>query len=186
MGTAIRRRTVFAATILAMLVISTGFVVATVLTGITVTQTGQNAGSITGPTSTIFATTAPVTLTITLVQATAPACGASATWSGSTSTSANVYISGTATCTTNPSDWFEELTWTHVPSPGVGQSDMFYITTTFTGGSGLNSASFTVSDNTVADGPFTGTLNVYLDAGPSTGGALPNAYTGIDIAVSGT
>jgi hypothetical protein len=185
MGKGIRRKTVFAATILAMLVMSTGFVVASVLTGLTVTQTGQNAGSITGPTSTIFATNSPVTLTITLVQATAPSCGASATWM-SGSTLANVYISGTATCTTNPNDWFEELNWTHVPSPGVGQSDTFYITTTFVGGSGLNSATFTVSDITVADHSFAGILNVYLDAGPSSGGALPNAYTGIDIAVSGT
>jgi hypothetical protein len=187
MGKAIRRRAVYAGTILAILIMATGFVVATVLSGITITQTGQNAGSITGPTNTIFATTSPVTLTVTLVQATAPAssCGADATWLSS-ATTANVYISGTAACTTNPGDWFEELTWSNVPSTGDGQYDMFYITTTFAGGSGSNSATFTVSDVASIDAPFTGTLHVYLDAGPSSGGALPNAYTGIDIAVSGT
>jgi hypothetical protein len=156
------------------------------LTGITVTQTGQNAGSISGPTSTIFATTnAGVALTITLVQSTAPSCGTSALWSTSTPT-ANVYITGTAACTTNSNDWFEELTWTGVGSTGFGQSDTFFIATTYTGGTGSSAATFGVADHTSPDAGFTGTLNVYLDAGTSAAGGLPNAYTAVDIAVSGT
>jgi hypothetical protein len=185
MGRTLSRRTVYAATILTILVMSGGFVLATVLSGITITQTGQNAGSITAPTNSIFATTGPVTLQITLVQATAVGCGASATWV-STATTATVYMSGTAPCTSTANDWFEELTWQHVPSTGVGQSDTFFITSTYTGGAGSTAVSFTISDTTVADPAFSGTLNVFLDAGTSAGGALPNAYTGVDIAVSGT
>jgi hypothetical protein len=190
MSKAIKRRTVYAATILAMLVMSGGFVLASVLTGITVVQTGQNAGSITAPTNTIFAAP-PATLTITLIQATAPGCaanGSTTLWTSGAPT-ANVYVSGTAGCSLNTNDWFEELTWTGVHSPGFvgasGSSDTFFIDTTFTGSPGSYSATFIIADHLASDPAFTGTLNVFLDAGQSANGGLPNAYLGVSIAVSG-
>ena len=191
MGKALKRRTVFAATVVAMLVMATGFVVATVLTGIIVTQTGQNAGSISGPTTTIFAAP-PDGLSITLVQSTAGSCaanGSTTLWTAAGHV-ANVYASGTAGCSLNTNDWFEELTWTGVHSPGfvapTGSADTIFIDTTFTGGTGSYSTTFTIADELSADPAFAnGVLNVYLDAGQSANGGLPNAYLGVAIAVSG-
>jgi hypothetical protein len=190
MAKPISRRAVFAGTVVALLLMSGGYVIATTLSGISPTQTSQNAGSITAPTSTIFASDAVTSINLELVQQSTNLCGLGTTWSSSNS-NASVYMVGTAPCynsSTSAGDnpqWFEELTWSGVSVPGVGQTDQFFITTAVAGPA-YAYASFQILDNTAADGLFTGQLHVYLAAGPATAGGLPNAYTGISIAVSGT
>lgn len=187
MSKKIARRAVIAGTVVALLLVTGGFVAAATLGGITASQTGQNAGTITLPPDSIFETTLTTTVNIQLVQTTTTACGASATW-GDTANTANVYVDGTATCFNSGTteQWFEELSWSGVPVPGGGiQSDTFYITTT-PDGSTYTYAEFTVSDPTTTDTGFTGALNVYLAAGTAIDGALPNEYNSISIVVSGT
>ncbi|HTZ61108.1 MAG TPA: hypothetical protein VMC82_00440 [Thermoplasmata archaeon] len=153
------------------------------LSGITVAPTNQNAGSVSVPGDTIFASDKVTSLTLTLVESTGVSCGTGTTWSAATS-NVSVYEPGTAACTTNPNDFFEEITWMGVPSTGLGQLDTFYITTT--GGASPGVAAFSISDTTPMDPAFSGQLNVFLDAGPSGSGNLPIAYTNIVITVSGT
>lgn len=190
MSRAITRRAVLAGTIVALLAVTGGFVAAATLGGISPTQTGQNAGSISGPTSTIFATTSTTTLNVQLVETTTTDCSvsvAAATWSYD-APSASLYMPGTMPCFESASagQWFEELTWSGVPVPvGGTQSDSFFITTT-PAGADFGYANFTLHDNVPGDIAFTGQLNVYLAAGSAVNGGLPTAYTGIFIAVSGT
>ena len=190
MSKAITRRTVLAGTIVALLLVTGGFVAAATLGGITTTQTGQNDGSITVTSNTIFATTTSTTVNLQLVEATTTACSVSpyaATWN-SGATSASVYMAGTAPCapSTLTAQWFEELSWNGVVVPAGGtQSDSFFIQTT-PAGSDFGYANFTISDNVHDDITFTGQLNVYLAAGSAVNGALPVAFNDISIAVSGT
>lgn len=187
MSSRFTRRSVLAATIVAILALSAGFVVATQLGGLTVHSSGQNAGGVTLPTNTIFAA-GPSTLNITLVQRDATTCGTTAaTWMKSES-NASVFEPGTAACATDELDWFEDLNWTQVVCPGAGQLDTFYITVSYANGATTEYqvVDFSLADITSGDPTFTGSLNVFLDAGPTAQGALPNAYTAISIAVSGT
>ncbi len=187
MSKQLTRRSVLAATIVVILGLTAGFVVANQLGGLVAHSSGQNAGTITGPTDTIFAA-GPSTLNITLVQRTASDCGQPVQQWSHNAANLSVFYSGTGTCTNGTLNWFEDLNWTDVPCPGAGQLDSFYITVTY-----LNVATpeyevaeFSLADVTANDPAFPGALNVFLDAGPTAAGALPNAYTSISIAVSGT
>ena len=185
MSKTITRRGVLAGTVVAILVIAGGYVAAATLEGITTTQVGQNGGTFTGPTTTIFATNSGTTVTIQLVQATSSDdCDpAAVTWTSGTPT-ANVYVSGTVACTPSALQWFEELTWNGVAVPaGAAQSDTIFIEVY--DGTSYAYPQFTISDTGNVD-MFTGTLNVYLAAGLVTGVTLPDAYSSISIAVSGT
>ena len=190
MSKTISRRAVTAATVVTILLMAGGYVVATDLSGIFPTQTSQNAGTISGPTDTIFASDVVTSINIELVQQSTDLCGVSTTWNEADS-NASVFMVGTAECynsslypAENP-QWFEEITWTGVNVPGVGQSDQFFITTAVAGPA-YAYASFHISDTTTSDPTFTGELHVFLAAGPAADLALPNAYTGISIAVTGT
>ncbi len=187
MSKIIARRAVVAGTVVALLLVTGGFVAAATLGGINPTQTNQNAGTITGPTDTIFASDNVASINIQLVERVAALCYQSVDWSGTTSATANatVFEPGTGPCTNSTFEWFEELTWVGVNVPGVGQNDTFFITTTVAGPT-YTYDSFNVRDVTALDGPFTGELSVFLAAGSATDGNLPIAYTGISIAVSGT
>ncbi len=186
MSKTITRRGVLAGTVVAILVIAGGYVAAATLEGITTTQVGQNGGTFSGPSNTIFATGSGTTVTIQLVQATTSSsdCNPTAvTWT-STSSTANVYASGTVACSPSALQWFEELTWGGVVVPaGASQSDTIFIEVY--DGSNYASYQFTISD-TGNSAMFTGTLNVYLAAGLVTGVTLPDAYSSISVAVSGT
>jgi hypothetical protein len=184
MGRAIRRHTVYVVTVLSMVALAAGFVLAASIGGITPTVTHQNAGQVTtAPGNTVYSGSP----TINLVQSTGsncnPATSSPVLYSG-TPLVANVYVSGTAACTTNANDWFEVINWSTVSLVGGSTTtDTFFVSTT--GGTLPYSESFVVS-YTNGGGTVTGTLNLYLDAGPSSGGALPIAYTDISISVNGT
>jgi len=174
-----------AGTVVAILVLAGGYVVAASLTGIFPSQTSQNAGSVGVPGDTIFASHNVTSINIVLVEGLASNCGVSVPWS-STNFNISVFMMGTDSCLNGTIEWFEEVTWTGVHSPGVGQSDVFFITTESSGPT-YNYVAFTVADQTALDGAFAdGILHVYLAAGPATDGDLPVAYTSISIAVSGT
>ncbi|MDE1822386.1 MAG: hypothetical protein KGI98_16225 [Euryarchaeota archaeon] len=174
-----------------MLAMVGGFVLAASISGITPTVGNQNAGAVTSaPGNTIYSGSP----NIVLVQATAGACtsgtGTPVAFSG-TPLVADVFIAGTAACSTTANDWFEKVTWTSVVIAASGTTstctsqttcDTFYVATT--GGTASN-VPFIVEYNN-AGVATTGTLNVYLDCGTSSGGALATAYTDISISVTGS
>jgi hypothetical protein len=188
----LRQRSVYAATIVAVLALIGGWAMATTLSGITgPASVNQNAGTITTPSGTMFAGSVSVTLTqVTL--ASSGLCDVSPSWAtAGTPGTLNVYVTGTNTCTSgglsSATDWFEELSWASVTVPTTTTSpvvDTFYITTA--GGASPNTVTFTVTTPTSTT-TGTGTLNVFLDVGPivvSGIGQSPTAYTGISIAVN--
>lgn len=185
----VHRRAVVAGTVVALLVVTGGYVVAASLSGLTITQTGQNAGSITTPTDTIFASDKVSSININLVQAVPTTCGVNGLWSGAdppTSANLSVFMDGTAACTDAVNEWFEELTWIGVTVPGVHQNDTFFITVSTGDPAAYTYVQFNVQDTTTGDTTFTGQLNVFLAAGPDGDLSLPVAYNSISIAVSGT
>jgi hypothetical protein len=192
MGKGMQRRTVYAATVLAMLALTAGFVMAASLGGIVgPASVNQNAGTITTTSNTMFATS----VNVNLVQATlssSSGCDVSVAWATSgTPGTLSVYATGTNTCTSggasSSTDWFEEVSWTAVTVPttsGSSITDTFYVTTS--GGASPNTVTFTVTTpaNTATG---TGALNLYLDMGPTVTGGIPQSptsYTGISIAVN--
>jgi hypothetical protein len=186
MSKPISRRAVIAGTVVALLLMSGGYVIATTLSGISPTQTSQNAGSITAPTNTIFSSNNVSSINIQLIEGEAVDCGLSADWSSTVGANASVFMDGTAACTNSTQEWFEELSWVGVNVPGVGQNDTFFITVSTAGPTAYTYDHFNIRDITPSDGRFVGQLNVLLAAGSAIDGGLPNAYTGISIAVSGT
>jgi len=181
----VSRRAVIAGTVVALLLMAGGYVVAATLGGITPSQTSQNAGSISTPGNTIFATTGAVTANVILEEGMPSNCGDSEPWN-TANYNDTVYMAGTEPCTNGQLEWFEELTWLNVPVPGYGQLDTFFITIGSSAPTTYNYVAFTITDQTTGDHPFTGELNVWMAEGSATLGALPTGYTSISIAVSGT
>jgi len=103
MALKLRRRSVYVATIVAMLAMVGGLAMASFIT--TVTTGGQNGYSVTSATGTSYASGTP---TVNLVWTTATGtCGTPTV----AANDANVYISGQAACQTATPDWFEELSF---------------------------------------------------------------------------
>lgn len=190
MSKQISRRAVLGATVVAILALIGGYVVAATLSGINPTETSQNAGSVNVPGNTIFASRNVTGINLNLVEKTTSVCGqGGATWS-STSTNTSVYMNGTSPCfnSTTAPEWFEEITWTGVNVPGPHQFDTFYITTG--NSTGVSTVAYSYAAFSIGDGDsvaFTGgQFNVFLAAGPALDGQLPYVYASISIAVSGT
>lgn len=168
----VSRRTVYLATVIAMVGLSAGFVLAASVGGLTASTSGQNYGSVSAPGNSQFAGS----VSVNLAQTTAPAssCDQAATWTpGSPYAGVFVYGDGTAACQTSTAGWWENVTF--VASSAAG-SDTFFITTS--GGAQANSISFTEAVTATS-----GILSVYLYVGPASG--APTAFTSITIAVSG-
>lgn len=173
----LQRKTIYGATVLAILLLVGGFAVASFINTITVTSTGQNNGTISGTSNTVWGTG---TVSVSLVVATSTAsCDVSPT----AATSTVVYLIGGAACATSgSSEWWEEFVFPTVTYPASPASDTFYFYVVG-GASGSASQTFTVSG---AGSAVSGmVLAVYLDMGPSSGN--PSQITGgISFTVTGS
>ncbi|MCI4330156.1 MAG: hypothetical protein L3K01_03150 [Thermoplasmata archaeon] len=105
MGLNLRRRSVYAGTIVAMMALIAGLAMASFVS--TVTTGGQNAYSVTSAIGTSYATGVP---SVNLVWTTASACTTTGTVSSAGPT-ANAFIAGQVACQTATPDWFEELSF---------------------------------------------------------------------------
>lgn len=99
----LKRKGVYAGTIVAILAAVSGIALAAFIT--VVTTGGQNGYSVTSAVGTSYASG---TQSVNLVWTTAPNCDTV----NVAASDADVYISGQATCQTANPDWFEELTFT--------------------------------------------------------------------------
>lgn len=173
MGLKLRRRSVYVATIVAMLAMVGGFALATfpgVFTGFGGTSSNQNSGTFNGG-NTIWSNGA----TAALVQgAQAPSCDAVAY----VTTTATVYLDGSATCSTaTGTQWYEEFNFTATEVSGYVDHFAWYVV----GGTNPAEQAFSVAGS----GSYVGsvTLNVFFDMGPTS--ANPLTLTSISATVSG-
>jgi hypothetical protein len=160
MGLKLRRRSVYAGTIVAMVALIAGLAMASFIS--TVTTGGQNGYSVTSATGTSYATGTP---SVNLVWTTAPTCTTTGTVA-SAGPIQSVYIAGQAPCQTATADWFEELTF-----PGTAlvanPVDAFAVTV------GANApVGFSVSLTTTATHAIT--TNVYYEVGSSAASTTSN------------
>ena len=156
----LRRRSVYVATIVAMVAMIGGLATAAFITS--VTTGGQNGYSVTSATGTSYASGTP---TVNLVWTTATACTASGTVTPGGPT-ADVYITGQATCQTTNPDWFEVISF-----PGLAlvadPIDHFAVTV------GTNSPVLFNVDLTATLGEAI-TTNVYYEVGASMTSSTSN------------
>jgi hypothetical protein len=157
----LRRRSVYIATIVAILAMAGGFALATFPNGITLggASSGQNSGTFSAGNTIWEAAGASVAL----VQADSPATSCALSVTG---TVASVYLNGAATCATGgTSEWYEEFQL--AATEAVGDSDTFnwYVV------GGVPAAadqSFTLGAQYGVSGPTAVTLVVYIDMGPAS------------------
>ncbi|MGC2288430.1 MAG: hypothetical protein WA688_01050 [Thermoplasmata archaeon] len=158
MGLKLRRRSVYVATIAAILVMVAGFALAGFIS--IITTGGQNGFSATSATGTSYATGTP---SVNLVWTTASGtCGTPTV----TANDADVYITGEVACQTLSPDWFEELSF-----PGTSlvanPVDNFAVTV------GTNApVLFTVSLTTTVTHAIT--TNVFYEVGTSATATTSN------------
>jgi hypothetical protein len=165
MGLKLRRRSVYAGTIVAMMALIAGLAMASFVS--TVTTGGQNAYSVTSATGTSYATGVP---SVNLVWTTAAACTTTGTVS-SIGPTVNAFIAGQVACQTATPDWFEELSF---PGTAIVANpiDAFAVTV------GVNApVLFSVSLTTTATHAIT--TNVFYEVGSSA------ASTTSDVGITG-
>ena len=178
----LKRRSVYIATIVAILAMAGGFALATfpgVFSGFGGATSNQNSGTYSGG-NTIWSAGA----TVALVQDPAPA-GASASVACDTvayaGTSATVYLDGSQTCSAGwgqgTTQWYEEFNFTANEVSGYVDHFAWYVV----GGPTTTGQLFTISGS----GGYTNgvTLNVYFDMGAAT--ANPLVLTSISATVTG-
>jgi hypothetical protein len=176
MRKSIPRKTIYAATIVAIFAMVGGFAVASFVNSITVTSTGQNLGTVVGG-NTVWG---GGSVSVSLQQATSTAaCDLSPVAVAATS----VYLIGGAACAASGStEWYEVFTFPTVASYPATGSDTFYFYVVG-GAAGSAQQSFTISGGGTAVTNMV--LTVYLDMGPST--ANPTPITGgISFTVNGS
>ena len=167
-----KRRTVYVATIVAVLAMVGGFAMATLIT--TVTSGGQNGYNVQAPGTTMYNGGSQST---TLVFITAPSCTASggSVNPSSGATTADVYVTGEVGCQATTADWFEEISFTSTAVPSASPSDVFAITV------GANAPiSVTVAYTGLTMGTSIVTTNVYYELGTS------GTAEASDIGITGT
>jgi hypothetical protein len=166
-----KRRTVYVATVAAVLAMVGGFAMASLIS--TISSGGQNGYNVQAPGNTMYGGGSQST---NLVFTTAPGCtssGGSVNPSSGTLT-ADVYVSGPASCQTSTADWFEEISFTSIAVPSATPSDVFTITV------GANSpVTVTVTYSGLTSGTSIVTTNVFYELGMSgTAGTCDIGITG--------
>ena len=177
----VRRRTVYVATIAAMLALVGGFAMAATFSSTTVSQ-NQNGFS-TSMGSTIWAAVAP-TLTTQPSPTTTSCTSATIAITTATTATAFVGVESTASCTTN--DFTEEVHFSYsVPAGSATLSDTFevYSTATLAGATSattaVGSVTVTVTETTSA---YTATFDLYIDYGANP----PASISSLSVVVSGS
>ncbi len=175
MGIKLRRRSVYAGTIVALVAMVAGFALASI-PGTFTTQTvgNQNSGVVTSSGSTQYAGGFTVSL-VTLSPASA--CATTGTVTGGLTTNVNVLLYSGSTCPAT-NEWYEEVSFS-LTTVAAGTTK-FYIDSVDTNGQGA-SGPITITD---VVGTGAATLNFYLDFGP-TSAAMPT-ISSISIAATGT
>lgn len=159
----LQRRTIYAATIVTILAMVTGFAVASLTS--TVSSTNQNGFTVTAPGDTMYS--AAPTTALVWVQASACTSSGGTVAPSSGATTANVYITGEVACQASSFDWFEEISFTSGTVPTSGPSDVFSITV-----NGNSAISVTVTYAGLTAGTSIVTTNIYYEVGGS-GTAVP-------------
>ena len=176
MALRLRRRSVYVATIVAILAMVGGFALASIPNGFTSSSTGnQNSGTVVSAGNTQYSGGFTVTLVTLTPQS--GGCGTSGTVTGGGTTNVNVLLYTGSTCP-QTNEWYEEVSFS-LASVATGVTH-FYIDTVDSSGPG-SSGLITITD-TAATGAAT--LNFYLDYGSS--GAAMTSISSISIAVTGT
>ena len=173
-----QRKTIYGATVVAMLLLITGFAVASYVNVITVSSSsGQNTGNSASTTNTVWGSG---TVDVALVQATAGTCP---TTSISATSTTKVYLAAGSACgTSGANEWYEEFAFPSVNYvAGASDTFVFYVVG---GYSGAASQTFTIT-NSGTSAISAMVLDVYLDMGPAT--ANPSQVTGsISFTVTGS
>ncbi len=172
MGIRLRRRSVYLATIVAILAMTAGFAIAAFPNAFTLfggTTSHQNEGTFISGDS-IFSAGASVTLT----QTAAPSTCYTVSYTGAAAT---VFLDGTVTCATSLTQWYEDFHFLATEVSGDSDNFHWYVV------GGVNGAdqTFTVA----GAGGYTGsvTLDVYIEMGVAT--ANPGTLTSISATVAG-
>ncbi len=172
MGIRLRRRSVYLATIVAILAMTAGFAIAAFPNAFTLfggTSSHQNEGTFTAG-NTIWSGGASVAL----IQMASP--GSCYTLSSSAN-AATIFIDGSATCVTGGAhQWYEDFTLTATEAAGDSDNFHWYVA----GGANSNDQTFTVADGVGYDGAVT--LDVYVEMGAFT--ANPGTVTSISATVA--
>lgn len=181
MGLKLRRKSVYAATVVAMLALVGGLAVASIVNTFVITSTqGQNSGTFgTSAANTLFHNGGSISLQPAAVGGSCSHTGTAGTPDAvAAAASTSVYIVGadptTANCGT-ATEYYEEIAFASVT--WAGGSDTFAVYTT----AGTSSVEwFTVS------GSYSGalSLDLFVSDGPNT--ATPLSITSIDIVVTGS
>lgn len=173
----LRRNTVYGATIIALLVMAVGFVTATVLTNVAVSQ---NVNSYTGGTSSTV--DFPTTPTLTISQVGNPTAVVSTiTVSAGTGSTLKFAMCAPSGCTLAATDFDEVFTFTSAASVTAGASNTFTVTTTFGTGPTTTQATLTYTaggTQTSAD-----TVEIFIDYGIGT---PSGGISTLDVVVTGT
>jgi hypothetical protein len=162
------RRALFIVAVVAMIGMSTGFVMAAGLTSTTVNQT---AGLYSVTTSAVAAFPSTPTVIVTAIPASVAACS-SGSQTLANSVTVNMYLPASTgiTCTTN--DFAEEFSFTSLITAAAGT----YTFTQYTSyGAGPTSGSATGTITIAATMSIVGIVNVYVDYGtaaPPTNGIV--------------
>jgi hypothetical protein len=156
----LQRKTIYGATIVAILLLVGGFAVANFINTITVNTTGQNTGTTSGAASTVWGSGA---VTVSLKVATSSAaCDVSPT----AATATPVYLIGGAACAASGStEWYEEFVFPPVTYPAAGLDTFYFYVVGGYSGSASQTFTITGSGTDVTNM----VLTVYLDMGPATG-----------------
>lgn len=157
----IRRRSVYVATVVAMLAMAGGFVLATGFTAFTVSNTGgANVGQSANTGTTIY-NAATVTSVISQPASVAPTCTAGPTYTQAAGTASYTYsisVTGLA-CVTSGADVYDTLTFTSATLSGTFQ-DTFTVT--------AGSTTVTLYFTTATLSTSTQTLILEVDLGSAT------------------
>ena len=174
MGGKLSRRSVYLATIVAILALTGGFALAgfpNVFTAFGGTSSNQNQGSFTAG-NTIWSGGAQVSL----IQMAAPTTCYTVSYTGVT---AAVYLDGAATCATGgATQWYEDFHFTATEATLDSDNFNWFVV----GGSNGADQAFTVSDSGSYNGAVT--LDVYIEMGAAT--ANPGTVTSISATVAGS
>ena len=172
----LKRRSVYIATIVAILAMAGGFALATfpgVFSGFGGATSNQNSGTYSGG-NTIWSAGA----TVALVQGAAPPACDTVAYAG---TAAAVYLDGSQTCangvTQASTQWYEEFNFTATEVSGYVDHFAWYVV----GGPTTVGQLFNIAGSSGYSG--TVTLNVYFDMGPAS--ANPLTLTSISATVTG-
>jgi hypothetical protein len=171
----LRRRSVYVATIVAILAMAGGFALATFPGAFSVfggTSSNQNSGTFNGG-NTIWSSGAAVSL----VQAAAPTACDTVAYTGAAATA---FLDGSATCASavgGGTQWYEDFHFTAAEVNGYADNFAWYVV----GGPTTAGQLFTVSGSATYAGAVT--LDVYVEMGPAS--ANPLTLTSISATVSG-